>query len=329
MRDWIMGLEKAAAERKPGVGDFEWSGLEAELRRPVPDELRDLYSQMDGAGFPSGVKLYPLQPNGGAKSVVAESRASDETWAFGERGDGAVLFAIRRGPLVMEMENQAVPEWVQGLDEGQWVYGLRREEGEVKFYRSLEHLLGVLVPPVQTEEFGDITYARAINALEGALQGLGSEEDDADEVADADEEVDEPDEKPARAASAAPAANRDAEAETTVRERIRAKVKGKAAAKAKSSVKSKPKAKAKVKAKPVTAKTKTKAKKAPPTRRQASARGGKVQKKAAAGRGKRAAGTRKKVTRPAKARAAQSAHGAKAKTAKRAPVRKVKGRSRR
>ncbi len=199
MRDWIIGLEKAAEDRRSGVADTDWHDAETELQRPAPDELRDLYRSMNGAAFPSGVRLYPLDRRGGGKSILVESRSLDDSWAFGERGDGATLFAIQRGSL--SASNPSVPDWVQRLDERQWIYGLRKDEAEVRFYRSLEQLLGVLVPPAQTEEFGDITYARAINALEGALQGLGADsgsgsDDEADnqEADQMDEELEETEE---------------------------------------------------------------------------------------------------------------------------------------
>jgi hypothetical protein len=42
----------------------------------------------------------------------------------------------------------------------------------VKAYASLEKLLEVLVPPTETEEFGEPTLARAMTAVQSALAEL-------------------------------------------------------------------------------------------------------------------------------------------------------------
>jgi hypothetical protein len=173
MRDWILGLEKAAVSRKPGVGDFDWGEVGAELERAVPDELRDLYKVINGATFNNGVRLHPLRGMGVSPTVLDESRIHPGYWAFGEAAEFP-LFAVQR-EVVQDVHPDAdLPEWVSALPSDQWLYGTHRS-GQLKFYRSLEQLLGVLVPPAQTEEFGDITYARAMSAVQGALSELGTQ----------------------------------------------------------------------------------------------------------------------------------------------------------
>src|SRR5688500_4878391 len=122
MRDWILGLEKAAASRKPGVGDFDLGEVADELARDVPEELRDLYKTMNGATFENGVKLYTLRGDLGT-TVVAESRETDAYWRFGEKADGTPLFAVTRAALSEAVPDAQPPEWVAALTDDQWVYG--------------------------------------------------------------------------------------------------------------------------------------------------------------------------------------------------------------
>jgi len=173
MRDWIVGLEKAATTRKPGVGDFDWGEVSTELDRDVPEELRDLYKSMNGATFNNGVKLHPLRGMGVSPSVVEQSRDSQGYWRFGEKPDGTPLFAVQKSVLGQAVPDARPADWVSGLSEAAWVFGAQKE-GAYKWYRSLEQLLGALVPPVQMEEFGDVTYARAMSAVNSALSELGS-----------------------------------------------------------------------------------------------------------------------------------------------------------
>jgi hypothetical protein len=169
MRDWIVGLAKAATEREPGLAAPQWPEVENRAGQPMPDELRDLYSEMNGAAFVSGVRLFSLGGNG-APGVL--DRSAPDRWTFGER-EGQELFSARKRAVAEEAQSAPLPDWFQTLPGDDWVYGLRRREtGETKLYRTLEHLLAVLVPPVETEEFGENTFARALTAVQGAIGSM-------------------------------------------------------------------------------------------------------------------------------------------------------------
>jgi hypothetical protein len=251
MRDWILGLEKAATDHRPGVSPAAWSELETQ-GRVAPEELQDLYGQMSGATFSSGVTLFPLQGNGA--SVVGQSGDPDR-WIFGEKQPDQKLFAAKKRWLTEQAGGVFLPDWVDTLESEDWVFGLTHQDTqETKVYRTLERLLSTLIPPVQTEEFGDITYARAMTAVQGALdsiRNIQSSSDLSDELL-----ADEPSKvsRPAFKAKSKP--------------KSKAKPKAKAKAKASSKKKQKPKAQAKSR-KAAPKKAKKPARKAKPSKKSA------------------------------------------------------------
>jgi hypothetical protein len=183
MRDWILGYQKAATERRPGVRQEEWNGAITDSGLAVPDELRDLYSYMNGGVLQAGVRLYPLRAPPEGTGVVEESRRqipglpANRFWLFGTRGKLQYLFATRREGLAEAYGT--LPDAIQALPNDAWIYGLSDAQLEnFKFHDSLESLLGELVPPGQTEEFGEFTYARAMSAVHVALQAFGGDKTD-------------------------------------------------------------------------------------------------------------------------------------------------------
>src|SRR5687768_12439038 len=93
MEDWIVGLAKAAQERRPGVTESDWDSAEAQLGDQGPDDLRELYLEMNGATFGNQVRLYPLRAEGGS-GILDQSRK--EWWHFGERNDQRLFTAKKR-----------------------------------------------------------------------------------------------------------------------------------------------------------------------------------------------------------------------------------------
>lgn len=175
MQDWIMGLVKAASGGGPGASPSELEAVAAELRTAVPPEVGALYASLDGAQFRSGVTLFPLR---GPSGVAARSRehlpgfADHGVWRLGERPDGRHLFAAHKGAIPPSALPELPSFWDQTADDA-FVYGVKNEQtGELRLYRTLEQLLAVLVPPVETEEFGERTYARAMSLVQGALDTL-------------------------------------------------------------------------------------------------------------------------------------------------------------
>lgn len=146
----------------------------------MPPDLLALYSSMDGGEFVGGVVLFPLHSGGSAPSVLEKSRLklvglpAAGCWRFGLKGQHRHLFAARKRALEEQGEDTPLPSWAASLGDEDWVFGTwDQEAGEMRFYRSLGEMLEVLVPPVEArEEFGDRTYARAMDAVEGALSVL-------------------------------------------------------------------------------------------------------------------------------------------------------------
>ncbi|MBI3182756.1 MAG: SMI1/KNR4 family protein [Myxococcales bacterium] len=171
MREWIVGLQKGAQQAGPGIRPEEWAGIEAASGVPVPLELRELYQAFDGAFLAPDVRLFRFRAEGKEAGVLERSRAPGKRgWSFGLKGESEPLFAARKMDLLAQ--GMKVPEWLQPLPDNEWCYGFVRADGEVRQYRTLEQLLARLVPPFQTEEFGDITYTAALSAVAGTVEAI-------------------------------------------------------------------------------------------------------------------------------------------------------------
>jgi hypothetical protein len=131
------------------------------------------------------VVLYPLHGEGEQASVLEKTRKMlvglpvAGVWRFGLKSTHRHLFTARKSAMVEQGDGGGpLPEWVQALGGEDWIYGSWDEEKkEMRFYRSLANMLNVLVPPVEHEEFGERTFARAIAAVEGALTELAGDEE--------------------------------------------------------------------------------------------------------------------------------------------------------
>lgn len=177
MHDWILGLQKAATTYGPGASEEALGAVEAEAGEALPAGLRSLYLGMDGAVFPSDVTLYPLRAREGTPGLLEQVRSPADAlprrgiWPFGRRGFGEHLFASRRRELVES--GAELPGWFDTLPDGVWVFGLMSADtGELSLFRTLEHLLWTLIPPAETEEFGENTFARALSVVETAMSAL-------------------------------------------------------------------------------------------------------------------------------------------------------------
>jgi hypothetical protein len=183
MRDWILGLQKAAAARQPGAPVDAIRVLEADVGQVMPEELRELYLAVNGAVFPSDVTLFPLRAGGNDRGLLERTRAPVEglprqgTWRFGLRGFGEHLFAAQKAGLAALSAELEMPAWFGALAPEAWVFGLKSEDtGELSVHKTLEQLLWTLIPPAETEEFGENTFSRALSAVELAMGQLGPPE---------------------------------------------------------------------------------------------------------------------------------------------------------
>jgi hypothetical protein len=185
MHEWLEALQKSAKTTSQGVAAEELRRAETEAGVPLPGELGDLYSAFNGGGFEGEVVLYPLHGEGEQASVLEKTRKmlvglpAAGVWRFGLKGAHRHLYTARKSAMVEQGDGGGpLPEWVQALGDEDWIYGTWDEDQkEMRFYRSLSNMLNVLVPPVEREEFGDRTFARAIAAVEGALTELAEDEE--------------------------------------------------------------------------------------------------------------------------------------------------------
>jgi hypothetical protein len=204
MHEWLEALQKSAKTTSPGVPAEELRRAETEAGVPLPGELGDLYSTFNGGTFEGEVVLFPLHGEGEQASVLEKTRKMlvglpvAGVWRFGVKGAHRHLYTARKSALVQQGEHGGpLPEWVQALGDEDWIYATWDDaKGEARFYRSLSTMLSVLVPPVEKEEFGESTFARAIAAVQGALHKLaGSEEKEEGEEQEGGEEQEEGEEQ--------------------------------------------------------------------------------------------------------------------------------------
>jgi len=191
MHEWLEALEKSSRKKAPGVAAEELRRAETECGVPLPGELGDLYSAFNGGEFEGDVVLFPLHGEGEQPSVLEKTRKmlvglpAAGVWRFGLKGKHRHLYTARKAAMVEQGDGGGpLPEWVNTLGDEDWVYGTWDEEkDEMRLYRSLSNMLNVLVPPVEHEQFGDRTFARAIAAVQGALSELteGEEGDEGQE----------------------------------------------------------------------------------------------------------------------------------------------------
>lgn len=181
MRDFIVGLGKAATERGPGASPELLERAESQLRLSLPEDLKQLYRELGGAEFQGDVSLHPLFATEETTGVIEQSRLplpdglpAEGLVRFGLRGGAEHLFAVARRRLPDDF--QPAPEWLAELEAGEWLYGVKNlDSGKVVFHRTLEALLRELVPPAQGEGFGENTFIRAFNAVQSALESATSE----------------------------------------------------------------------------------------------------------------------------------------------------------
>jgi len=177
MADWIVGLRKAAVESRPGASEEALTRVEALVGLSLPRELRTLYAQMDGGSFEPDVALYALQQAPDAAGVAEATREGLSglpprgVWRFGLRGGGDHLFAAQHSTLKLPPET--APAWMRDLPAEAWLYGRKNTDtGELEVFKSLQALLWHLIPPVESEDYGENTLAKAMNAVTDALKTL-------------------------------------------------------------------------------------------------------------------------------------------------------------
>lgn len=180
MRDWILGLEKAAIEHRQGVSAEDWEQVEQAAGYEAPEALRELYAAMNGATFASGVVLYPLRGSGDARGMAEHNTSGSaglprtDVWRFG-RKDQEHLAAVRKRRLadIEQREGDPRPDWLDAVSDEAWIYVARDEStNALRLYHTLEQLLSARIPPAESEDFGERTFARAISLVQDAISDL-------------------------------------------------------------------------------------------------------------------------------------------------------------
>lgn len=177
MRDWIVSIEEAAIERGPGATAESWSEAEVILGSGGPEELRDLYSAIDGARLHGGVELFPLRGETGHAVVApgatrAPGLPATEVWHFGRR-DEDDLFAIRKRRIdeIEQPDVFAAPPWLDAVAEDAWIYVSQgASTGEVRLFPTLGALMDELLSEQGLGESG--AFSRARLRLESTLKEL-------------------------------------------------------------------------------------------------------------------------------------------------------------
>ncbi|MDQ3266317.1 MAG: SMI1/KNR4 family protein, partial [Myxococcota bacterium] len=180
MRDWIVGLLKAASEKGSGASPEELARVEAELELTLPEELRELYAAVSGADLAGEVSLHPLFADEETTGLLEQSREdlpglpSRGILRFGLRGGAEHLFAVRHSEITPLLGD--VGGWISAVPQTGWIYGIKNlDTAGIRFVRSLEVMLSELVPPATTEGFGENTFIRAFNAVQDAIQTASAE----------------------------------------------------------------------------------------------------------------------------------------------------------
>ncbi len=183
MRDWIVGLLKAASEKGSGATPEELARVEAELELALPEELRELYAAASGADLAGEVSLHPLFADEETTGLLEQSREdlpglpSRGILRFGMRGGAEHLFAVRHSEITPLLGD--VGGWISAVPPQGWIYGLKNlDTAGIRFFRNLEVMLSELVPPATTEGFGENTFIRAFNAVQDAIQTASGKGED-------------------------------------------------------------------------------------------------------------------------------------------------------
>jgi hypothetical protein len=169
--NWLPVLLKSATSRGPGVDPSAWAAVEAEKSLEVPAEVRELYELSDGAHFSGEVRLWSWKEVEQKTSDGLGSLKSSDVWLLGTKRETGIFFAARPKPLLRALPPAARILWLRAVPAGEFVYGLWRAVDDVFVVRTLRELLSLNVPR-PGEDFGEVTYVRAMAAVKGALDSL-------------------------------------------------------------------------------------------------------------------------------------------------------------
>lgn len=169
--NWLSTLLKAATSRGAGLHPRTWEAVEGRSSLEVPAEVRALYELTDGARFPGEVRLWSWKEVDEHSSRGLGSLKPTDVWLLGTKRETGTFFAAHAPALLRALPASARMLWLRTVPAGEFVYGLWRAADDVFVVRSLRELLSMSVPR-PGEDFGEVTYVRAMAAVKTALDGL-------------------------------------------------------------------------------------------------------------------------------------------------------------
>lgn len=167
----FLTLLKSATSRAPGFDPARWATLERPGRLEVPAEVRGLYELSDGALFTGAVRLWAWADVEEKSAAGLGALRGAAVWLLGTKRETGFFFAAQAGPLLKALPANPRTQWLRTVDKATFVYGLWRAEDDVFVVRSLNELLSLSVPRAG-EDFGEVTYVRAMSAVKEALSAL-------------------------------------------------------------------------------------------------------------------------------------------------------------
>lgn len=169
--NWLTVLLKSATSRGSGIHPDTWRVVSTRCPLPVPADIRALYEQTDGARFSGEVTLWTWKEVEERTSKGLGTLGANDVWLLGTKRETGIFFAARSRPLLRALPPAARTNWLRSVEADGFVYGLWRAVDDVHVVRSLQELLSMSVAR-PGEDFGEVTYVRAMHAVQNALAEL-------------------------------------------------------------------------------------------------------------------------------------------------------------
>ncbi len=169
--NWLTPLLKSATSRGSGVHPDTWRAVATRSVLPVPDEVRALFEQTDGARFSGEVTLWTWKEVEEHTSRGLGTLKPADIWLLGTKRETGIFFASRSRPLLRALPAAARTNWLRSVDAESFVYGLWRAVDDVFVVNTLKELLSMSIAR-PGEDFGEVTYVRAMHAVKSALAEL-------------------------------------------------------------------------------------------------------------------------------------------------------------
>jgi hypothetical protein len=169
--NWLATLLKSATSRGPGLHPETWAAVEARSSLEVPEDVRELYQFSDGARFSGEVRLWSWKEVEEHTAKGLGSLQASEVWLLGTKRETGFFFTGHPRPVLRALPASARTNWLRSIPPQEFVYGLWRAADDVFVVRSLQELLQMSIPR-PGDDFGEVTYVRAMAAVKNVLDAL-------------------------------------------------------------------------------------------------------------------------------------------------------------